>query len=72
MDAAFLRQAEQLNDSDKLELIGALWDSVDHRRRAPSEAITSLVDERLAEVDRNPEAELSSAEFWVGIHRRYA
>lgn len=72
VDTALLEQAQQLGDADKLEMIHALWDSINHDERPASAEVLALVRERAAHADAHPDDEISSEEFWAGIHRRYA
>ena len=68
--ATLLEQAQQLDDSEKLEMIHALWDSINHEERVASSTTLSLVKKRAAAADADPDDEISSDEFWSGIQRR--
>lgn len=72
VDTALLEQAKQLGDADKLEIIHALWDSINHEERPTSADVLALVRQRAADADVHPDDEISSAEFWAGVRRRYA
>ena len=70
VDHRFLREAQGLNDADKLELAQTLLNSVhfDELPVTPTEA--ALVEERLAARRSNPNAKMSSAEVWDRIKRQ--
>lgn len=72
VNASLMDQAQQLDGAEKLELIYALWDSIDHAERNASEHAVELVRSRTAAADANPNDEISSAQFWVNIARRTA
>ena len=54
VDPVLVEQATSLSVDDRLELIGAVWDSIDHEQRATSPAVRTLIGERLAEADAEP------------------
>ncbi len=70
--ATILEQVQQLADEDKLEIIYALWDSMDHEHRRPSTATLALVQQRAEDADTHPEDQITSDQFWAEIDRRYA
>ena len=72
VDTALLEQAKRLGDADKLEIIHALWDSINHEERPASADVLALVRQRAADAEVHPDDEISSAEFWAGVRRRYA
>lgn len=49
-----MRQAIDLDPSDKVELTGALWDSMDHSEREVSDSERELLDARLADLAAHP------------------
>lgn len=54
VDQALVTQAKQLSAADRLELIGELWESLNHDELPMTEAQKALIDERLAEPDADP------------------
>lgn len=54
VDQVLLDRARELSIDDRLELIGALWDSIDHVKRGVSEATAMLIEGRLADADERP------------------
>lgn len=72
VDSALLEQAQRLGDADKLEIIQALWDSINHDKRVASAEILALVRERATDADAHPDDEISSDELWAGIRQRFA
>lgn len=70
VDQAFLDRTRQLDDAQKRELAYALLDDVNGSGVVtPYEA--AVVDERLADLEANPENEMSSEEFWKRIRRKF-
>lgn len=65
MSLAELPQLQTLSPAEKLELIGELWDSLEHPADFPalSNEVKALLDQRLAADDANPEATLTPEEF---------
>lgn len=72
VDAALLNQAQRLDDAEKLEMIHALWDSLDHDKREVSQETRTLVRTRALDADANPDDQLTSEEFWRSINSRYS
>lgn len=60
MNAELLRAAKQLDIAERVELVEAIWDSIsidaDAGELPVSQAHRQILDERLAEVERNPGA----------------
>jgi len=54
VDQALLTQASQLDVPDRIELIGALWDTIDADTLPVTAQEAALVDARLAEADAAP------------------
>ncbi|WP_022873923.1 addiction module protein [Nesterenkonia alba] len=70
VDQALLERTRQLNDAQKRELAYVLLDDVNS-----SEAVTpyeaAVIDERLADLEANPDDEMSSEEFWKRIRSKF-
>lgn len=54
VDPVLVEQATSLSVDERLELIGAVWDSIDHSTRPVSPAAAALVGERVADARANP------------------
>lgn len=54
VDPGLVEQATSLSVDERLELIGAVWDSIDHSTRPVSPAVTALIEERVADARANP------------------
>lgn len=54
VDPVLVEQATSLSVDERLELIGAVWDSIDHSNRPVSPAAAALIEERVAEAKANP------------------
>lgn len=54
VDPTLLRQATSLTVDERLELIGAVWDSIDHTSRPVSPDVAALVEERVADAHARP------------------
>jgi putative addiction module component (TIGR02574 family) len=57
MNADLLAAALKLSPSDRLELIEALWDTLSDEDLPVTPEDRALLDERLADVERNPDAQ---------------
>jgi putative addiction module component (TIGR02574 family) len=56
VDPALLTQAKQLTPADRLELIGELWQTLDHDELPVSDADRDLLDERRHDLTVNPDS----------------
>ena len=54
VDRALLERMKGLGVGDRLEIIGELWDSIDHSERSVSPPVAALIDERVADAQANP------------------
>lgn len=54
VDHGLLSQAKELGVAERIELINALWASIDADSLPVTPAEAALVDQRLAEADANP------------------
>ncbi len=59
VDPALMAQAKQLDAADRLELIGELWQSLDHDELDVTRAEKALIEERLDDMRRRPDASAS-------------
>ncbi len=56
VDPALMAQAKQLDAAGRLELIGELWQSLDHDELEVAHAEEALIEERLDDMKRHPDA----------------
>ena len=54
VDPVLVEQATSLSVDERLELIGAVWDSIDHATRPVSPAVAALIEERVADAKAQP------------------
>jgi putative addiction module component (TIGR02574 family) len=54
IDESLMAKIASLNAADRLELIGAVWDSLSSDDLPVTDAEKALLDTRLADVDSNP------------------
>ena len=54
VDRGLLSQAKRLHVADRIELIGALWDTIDTDTLPVTPQEAALIDQRLAEADAEP------------------
>jgi len=56
VDPILVEQATSLSVDERLELIGAVWDSIDHSARSVSPSVAALIEERVADAkSSNPQ-----------------
>jgi putative addiction module component (TIGR02574 family) len=55
IDESLLAKVASLSPADRLELIGAVWDTLSPDNLPATDAERALLDARLAEMDSNPE-----------------
>ena len=55
IDQALIAKVVSLSTEERLELIGAVWDSLNHDELPVSEAERALLDARLADMESNPD-----------------
>ncbi len=55
IDESLMARIVSLNPSDRLELIGALWDSLSPNDLPVTDAERALLDARLADMEANPD-----------------
>lgn len=68
VDPVLVEQATSLSVDERLELIGAVWDSIDHSTRPVSPAVTALIEERVIEAQANP----LDGRSWSEVHQACA
>ncbi|MGB1557377.1 MAG: addiction module protein [Oceanococcaceae bacterium] len=54
VDAALISKVKTLSPKDRLELIGAVWESLDQSHVLVSADERALLDSRLQDLDQNP------------------
>jgi putative addiction module component (TIGR02574 family) len=54
VDPVLVEQATSLSVDERLELIGAVWNSIDHATRRVSPATAELIEARVADAKANP------------------
>jgi len=55
IDQSLIEKVVSLSPADRLELIGAVWDSLSPDDLPITEAERALLDTRLADMERNPD-----------------
>ncbi len=71
VERELFEQVRQLDDAATLEIIRALWDSIDHNNREVSQETLAILKHRAERAEAYPEDEMTSEEFWESIDRRY-
>ena len=69
IDQSLLTQVISLSPEERLELIGAVWDSLSPNDLPVSEAERALLDDRLADMERNPNDQSSWPEVKARLER---
>ncbi|MBX9470653.1 addiction module protein [Microcella sp.] len=59
VDPLLMEQVKRLDVAGRLELIGELWQSLDHDELEVTHADNALIDERLDDMKRHPDASAS-------------
>jgi len=70
MNADLLAAALKLSPSDRLELLEALWDTLSDEDLPVTPEDRALLDERLADVERNPDAQSPWDEVKARLEQR--
>ena len=70
MNGDLLAEALKLSPNDRLELIEALWDTLAEDDIPVTPEERALLDERLADLERNPDAQSSWPEVKARLERR--
>lgn len=71
VDPTLLTQAKQLTSADRLELIGELWQTLDHDELPVTAADRDMLDDRLRDFAVNPDAGRSWDEVDADLRRRF-
>ncbi len=66
IDAALISKVKQMSPKDRLELIGAVWESLDQSTVSVSAAERELLDARLKDLEENP----SDQSPWTEVKAR--
>ena len=72
VDQTLFARASQLTVADRVELIGALWDTIDAEALPVTPREAALVAERIAEADADPGAVVPWDEVRASMRRRVA
>jgi putative addiction module component (TIGR02574 family) len=72
MNDALLAQAKRLPVSERLELIAALWDTLDGNELPITREEREILETRMADIEANPSAEesWSEAKAWLESRSR--
>ena len=70
MNADLLAEALKLSPSDRLHLIEALWDTLSEEDIPVTPAERALLDERLADLEKNPDAQSPWPEVKARLEQR--
>ena len=54
VDRALLEQVRQLDDADRLELLGEIWNTLEADSLPVTPEVGTLIDQRIAEADADP------------------
>ena len=70
MNTALLAEALKLSPSDRLQLIETLWDTLSEEDIPITLEERALLDERLADLEQNPDAQSPWPEVKVRLEQR--
>lgn len=70
MNTDLLGEALKLSPSDRLQLIEALWDTISEADIPVTPEERTLLDERLADLERNPDAQSPWSEVKARLEQR--
>ncbi|HBH01980.1 MAG TPA: addiction module protein [Candidatus Rokubacteria bacterium] len=70
MNADLLAEALKLSPSDRLQLIEALWDTLSEEDIPVTPEERALLDERLADLEKNPDAQSPWPEVKARLEQR--
>lgn len=70
IDAALISQVKTLSVADRIELIGAVWETLSSSGLPVSEEEKALLDARLADMEQNPEDQNSWPEVQARLRQR--
>ena len=66
IDSALMSQVKALSPAERLELIGAVWESLEASDIPVTEAEKALISERMSDVEDNP----SDESAWSNVRER--
>lgn len=66
IDTSLISQVKTLSPADRLELIGAVWETLPSTDVPVTEAEKKLLDARLADLEKNPEDQ----SLWSDVQAR--
>ena len=69
IDEPLLTKVASLSPADRLELIGAVWDTLSPDDLPVTDAERALLDARLADLERNPEDQSPWSEVKARLER---
>jgi len=70
VDEALISRVRGLSTADRLELIGAVWETLSPEDVPVTEVEKSLLDGRLADLENNPEDQSPWSEVQMRLRRR--
>lgn len=70
IDAALMSQVKTLSVADRIELIGAVWETLSSNELPVSEEEKPLLDARLTDMEQNPEDQSPWPEVQARLHQR--
>lgn len=70
IDYALLAKAASLSPADRLELIGALWDTLPHCELSATDEDRRLIDARLLDAEQHPADEAPLSEVRARLEPR--
>jgi putative addiction module component (TIGR02574 family) len=69
IDESLLAKVAGLSPADRLELIGVVWDTLSADDLPVTDAERALIDARLADIERNPDAQSPWPEVKARLER---
>ena len=69
IDETLLAKVSSLSPADRLELIGAVWDTLSPEDLSVTDAERALLDARLADMENNPDAQSPWPEVKARLER---
>jgi putative addiction module component (TIGR02574 family) len=69
IDESLLAKVSSLSPTDRLELIGMVWDTLSSDNLPVTDAERALLDARLADMERNPNDQSSWTEVKARLER---
>lgn len=69
IDESLLAKVASLSPADRLELIGAVWDTLSTDDLPVTDADRALLDARLEEIERNPDDQTAWPEVKARLER---